>query len=97
MDWPYRRPIPIWCKDRPHWCDLGPERDLERMLMRASAHLDMLMADLEITRWALDKIEWYLEQRALLLAQLDLTSRALEMERAKRGQADPRSLHPANA
>lgn len=73
MDWPYHRPIPIWCKDRPKWCDLGPERDMVRLLKRAAAHLAMLEADHDvINQWAWNETEWLLEAMSLLRAQKDL-------------------------
>jgi hypothetical protein len=94
MNWPYHRPIMIWCKDRPHWCDMGPERDPVRLLMRAAAHLDMASADLIVLEEF--RGENSTDQTANALACNTMMRCALGIRR-EHGQAHSRSLHPANA
>lgn len=97
MHWPYHRPIQIWCKDRPQWCDLGPERDPARLLLRTAAHLAFMEADHDISRWAWDPTQWQLEAMALVKSQLVILALRAKMEAEKYGKTDPTSVRPANA
>jgi len=90
--WPYHRPIAIWCKERPSWCDLGPERDPLRMLERASAHLYFLLADVDAAKGLLTEKEIIEEQIPVLRSIKDLALAANEVRR-ENAKARLGSLH----
>src|SRR5215470_12355512 len=70
-EWPYFRPISVWCKDRPAWCDFGAERDPLRMLARAIGHITFLTADLMAVRHIIGEKEYF--QESMILAQACVT------------------------